>query len=55
MPPQAKKLVRPHLSGKKLGEVACACHPRYGRNSKNGRIKINVAWTKSEILSPKKK
>jgi hypothetical protein len=29
-PAEAKKFVRPHLNGKKLGMVAHACHPSDG-------------------------
>jgi hypothetical protein len=32
MPSQAKKFARPHLNGKKLGMVACTCHPTTGES-----------------------
>jgi hypothetical protein len=33
---QAKMFIRPHLNRKKLGVVACACHPSYGEKYKSG-------------------
>jgi hypothetical protein len=35
-----KKVQRSHLKRKKLGMVACACHPSYGRKHKTRRIVV---------------
>jgi hypothetical protein len=44
---------RPHLNGKKLGMVVCACHPNNNRKHKIGEWWSRLAWAKSETLSPK--
>jgi hypothetical protein len=37
-PACAKKFMRAHLDGKKLGVVACICHPSYGWKDKIGEL-----------------
>jgi hypothetical protein len=44
---------RLHLHGKKLGTVACSCHPRDGEKLKIGRLSCMLAWAKRQIISPK--
>jgi hypothetical protein len=48
-----KKSTRPHLSGKKLGTVACICHLSYRRKHKLQKLQCRPAWAKNEILSQK--
>jgi hypothetical protein len=45
--------MRPHLNRKKLGMVACTCHPTYRRKPKTGGSRSRLAWIKSKTLSPK--
>jgi hypothetical protein len=48
-----KKLLRPHLNGKKLGMVAHACHPSDIRKPKIGGLQSGPALAKSKTLSSK--
>jgi hypothetical protein len=41
-----KKLARPYLNRKKLGMVACTCHPSYGRKLKIGGSRSRLARAK---------
>jgi hypothetical protein len=38
-PGKNKKFKRPHLSGKKVGKMACTCHPSY-----RGKCTIGGSW-----------
>jgi hypothetical protein len=38
---------------KKVGVVACTCHPSYSRKHKIGESQSRPAWTKSKTLSAK--
>jgi hypothetical protein len=38
---------------KKVGVVACTCHPSISEKSKTGGLYSRLAWAKSEILFPK--
>jgi hypothetical protein len=40
VPGQPRQNMRLHLNGKKLGMVACICHPSYQRKHKNRRIVV---------------
>jgi hypothetical protein len=51
-PARAKKFVRPHLNGKKLGVVVCTCHPSDGRRLKIGGSWSSLPWAKSKTLFP---
>jgi hypothetical protein len=42
-----KKFVRSHFNGKKLGMVACACHPNDGRLCKIVGLWSRLAWAKN--------
>jgi hypothetical protein len=49
-PRQKKKVWRPHIHGKKLGVVTCACYPSHRRMLKIGGYRP-LAWAKRETLS----
>jgi hypothetical protein len=49
--PRQKEFARSHLNGKKLGVVACTCHPRTSRKLKIGGWQSRLAWAKSKTLS----
>jgi hypothetical protein len=51
-PDWAKKFVRPHLDGKKLGMAAGIYHPSNGRKHKIGGLCPSRPGQKSKTLSP---
>jgi hypothetical protein len=48
-----EKAVTSHLNGKKLGVMAHACHPSYGRKCKIGGSQSMPDWAINKTLSPK--
>jgi hypothetical protein len=46
-------VVRPHLTGKKLGMVVHACHPSNRMKHKTEGSWFRLAWAKINTLSPK--
>jgi hypothetical protein len=50
---QAKMFERPHLNGKKLNMVVCACHTSSGRKYRIGGLRSRLTWAKTKTLSPK--
>jgi hypothetical protein len=47
---QTEQFVTPHLSGKKMGEVTCACHPNDGGKCKIEGLQSRPTWAKSNTL-----
>jgi hypothetical protein len=46
---QAKKFVRPHLNGKKLGVGWVPVHPSNSRKCKTGELRSSQVWEKVRL------